>query len=227
MERCYERNIGAITEGEQTALQSARVCIVGCGGLGGFLVEYLGRLGIGHITAVDGDRFDRTNLNRQLLSEEGNIGLSKAAQAKERLKRVNPSVEVTAVEQFLTAENAAEILTGHQLVLDALDSIPHRLMLQRVCRELGIPLVHGAVEGWFGQVTTAFPGDNTLCRLYPGCTEETPPERGAATLPFAPGFIASLQTGEAVKVLLGREPLLRNKVLFADLLQNHFDIMPI
>ena len=227
MERCYERNIGAITEGEQTALQSARVCIVGCGGLGGFLVEYLGRLGVGHITAVDGDSFDRTNLNRQLLSEEGNIGLFKAAQAKERLKRVNPSVEVTAVEQFLTAENAAEILAGHQLVLDALDSIPHRLMLQRVCRELGIPLVHGAVEGWFGQVTTVFPGDNTLCRLYPGCTEETPPERGAATLSFAPGFIASLQTGEAVKVLLGREPLLRNKVLFADLLQNHFDIMPI
>ena len=227
MELRYERNIGAITQAEQETLQKARVCIVGCGGLGGFLVEYLGRLGIGHITAVDGDRFDRTNLNRQLLSEEGNIGLFKAAQAKERLKRVNPSVEVTAVEQFLTAENAARILAGHHLVLDALDSIPHRLMLQRVCRELGIPLVHGAVEGWFGQVTTVFSGDNTLCRLYPGCTEETPPERGAATLSFAPGFIASLQTGEAVKVLLGREPLLRNKVLFADLLQNHFDIMPI
>lgn len=227
MERCYERNIGAITEGEQTALQSARVCIVGCGGLGGFLVEFLGRLGVGHITAVDGDRFDRTNLNRQVLSEEANLGLSKAAQARERLGRVNPSVEVTALEQFLTAENAAEILAGHHLVLDALDSIPHRLMLQRICKEQKIPLVHGAVEGWFGQVTTVFPGDDTLCRLYPGCSEETIPERGAATLSFAPAFIASVQAAEAVKVLLHREPTLRGKVLFADLLQNHFDTMPI
>ena len=227
MELRYERNIGAITEDEQEILQNARVCIIGCGGLGGFLVEYLGRLGVGHITAVDGDRFESTNLNRQLLSEEGNIGLSKAAQAKVRLGRVNPAVEVTAVEQFLTAENAAQILGGHHLVLDALDSIPHRLMLQRICKELEIPLVHGAVEGWFGQVTTVFPGDDTLCRLYPGCTEATPPERGAATLSFTPALVASLQTSEAVKVLLRKEPALRGKVLFADLLQNHFDTMPL
>lgn len=227
MELRYERNIGAITQAEQVTLQNARVCIIGCGGLGGFLVEYLGRLGIGHITAVDGDGFDRTNLNRQLLSEEGNIGLSKAAQAKDRLARVNPSVEVTALEQFLEAENAAGILAGHHLVLDALDSIPHRLMLQRVCKELEIPLVHGAVEGWFGQVTTVFPGDESLCRLYPGCTEATPPERGVATLSFAPAFIASLQAAEAVKVLLNKEPLLRNKVLFADLMANRFDVLPL
>ena len=227
MELRYERNIGAITETEQEILQNAWVCIVGCGGLGGFLAEYLGRLGVGHITAVDGDRFEPTNLNRQLLSEEGNIGLSKAAQAKVRLERVNPAVEVTAVEQFLTAENAAQLLKGHDLVLDALDSIPHRLMLQRICKELGIPMIHGAVEGWFGQVTTIFPGDDTLFRLYPGCTEETPPERGRATLAFAPGFIAAIQSAEAIKVLLRRNPVLRGKVLFADLLQNRFDTMSI
>ena len=227
MDLRYARNIGAITPAEQVTLQKARVCIVGCGGLGGFLVEYLGRLGIGHITAVDGDRFERSNLNRQLLSEEANIGASKAAQAKEHLRRVNGSVEVTALDQFLTAENAAEILAGHHLVLDALDSIPGRMILQRICKELDIPLVHGAVEGWFGQVTTVFPGDDTLCRLYPGCNEATPPERGASTLSFAPALIASVQTAEAVKVLLEKAPLLRGEVLFADLLQNHFDTMPI
>ena len=227
MDLRYARNIGAITEEEQEILRNARVCIVGCGGLGGFLVEYLGRLGVGHITVVDGDRFDPTNLNRQLLSEEANMGIFKAAQAKERLGRVNASVEVVALAQFLTAENAAEILAGHHLVLDALDTIPCRLMLQRACREQKLPLVHGAVEGWFGQVTTVLPGDDTLSRLYPGCTEETPHERGAATLSFAPGFIAALQASEAVKVLLVREPALRGKVLFADLLQNRFDTMPI
>ena len=227
MQARYERKIPSLTEAESELLRTKKVAVIGCGGLGGFLAEYLGRLGVGHITAVDGDRFEPTNLNRQLLSEEGNIGLSKAAQAKVRLERVNPAVEVTAVEQFLTAENAAQILAGHHLVLDALDSIPHRLMLQRICKELEIPLVHGAVEGWFGQVTTVFPGDDTLCRLYPGCTEETPPERGAATLSFAPALVASLQTSEAVKVLLRKEPALRGKVLFADLLQNHFDTMPL
>ena len=223
----YARNLGSITRQEQEQLRSRKVCVVGCGGLGGFLLEYLTRMGVGHITAVDGDRFDPTNLNRQILATEDNLGISKAAEAKNRLARVNSDVQVTAVEQFLTAENAAQILAGHHLVLDALDSIPHRLMLQRICRELQIPLIHGAVEGWFGQVTTVFPGDDTLCRLYPGCSEETIPERGAATLSFAPAFIASVQAAEAVKVLLHREPTLRGKVLFADLLQNHFDTMPI
>lgn len=223
----YERNFGSISREEQALLQSRRVCIVGCGGLGGFLVEFLGRIGVGHITAIDGDRFDRTNLNRQLLSAEDNLGKPKAAEAKKRMGLVNPSVEVTALEVFLTRENAAEILAGNHLVLDALDSIPHRLMLQRVCEELELPLVHGAVEGWFGQVTTVFPGDDALCRLYPGCAEDTVPERGAATLSFAPAFVASVQTAEAVRVLLHKEPNLRGRVLFADLLQNHFDTMPI
>ena len=227
MDGRYARNLGAITREEQDILLTKRVCIVGCGGLGGHLIEYITRIGIGSLTVIDGDRFDKTNLNRQLLSTEENLGLSKAVEAQKRISRINPATEVTALEQFLTAENAAALLKDHHLVLDALDSISHRLMLQRVCRELGIPLVHGAVEGWFGQVTTVLPGDNTLCRLYPGCTEETPPEKGASTLSFSPAFIASVQAAEAVKMLLGKEPSLRGKVLFANLLHDRFDVMPV
>ena len=223
----YARNLGSITRQEQDFLHSRRVCVVGCGGLGGFLLEYLGRMGVGYLTAVDGDRFDPTNLNRQLLATEDNLGQSKAVEAKTRLARVNPDVQVTAVEQFLTAENAAEILAGHHLILDALDSIPHRLMLQRICRELEIPLVHGAVEGWFGQVTTVLPGDDSLSRLYHGATETSIPEHNSGTLAFAPALVAALQAGEAVKLLLDKEPALRGKVLFADILQNRFDTMPI
>ena len=223
----YARNLGSITRQEQDLLRRRKVCVIGCGGLGGFLLEYLARLGVGHITAVDGDRFDPTNLNRQILATEDNLGLSKAAEAKKRLARVNPDVQLTAVEQFLTAENAAEILAGHHLVLDALDSIPHRLMLQRICRELKIPLVHGAVEGWFGQVTTVLPGDDTLSRLYHGSRETSAPEHSSGTLAFAPALVASVQAGETVKLLLDREPALRGEVLFVDLLQNHFDIMPL
>ena len=219
----YQRNLGAITAEEQEKLKACHVCVVGCGGLGGFLIEYLARLGIGHITVVDGDRFDATNLNRQLLATMDNLSASKAREAAKRAALLNPAIEVTAVEDFLTEENAARLLQGHDLVLDALDCIQTRLQLQRACAELGIPLIHGAVEGWFGQVTTVFPGDDTLCRLYPAATAR----EAAPTLSFAPGFVASLQAAEAVKILLGKEPALRGKALFADLLASRFDILPI
>jgi len=218
---------GAITAQEQSVLKNCRVLVAGCGGLGGFLIEYLTRLGIGHITAVDGDRFDMSNLNRQLLATVENLEQSKAREARRRAARINPAVQVTAIEEYLTTDNAAGILQEHDLVLDALDSIPTRLMLQRVCAQLGIPLIHGAVEGWFGQVTTIFPGDNSLLRLYPGVSEEERTETASPTLSFTPGFVASVQTGEAVKLLLGKEPALRAKVLFADLLANRFDILPL
>lgn len=223
----YARNLGSITREEQHRLSCSRVCIVGCGGLGGFLAECLGRLGVGHLTVVDGDRFEITNLNRQLLSAEDNLGLSKAEEAKKRLARINPSVHVTAVTEYLTRENAALLLQGHDLVLDALDSIPDRLMLQRSCAQLRLPLVHGAVEGWFGQVTTVLPGDDALTRLYPGYGGEEAGESTSGTLSFAPAFIASVQAAEGLKLLLGKEPTLRGRVLYADLLFSRFDILPV
>lgn len=220
----YARNLGPITREEQTLLASRRVCIVGCGGLGGFLAEYMARLGTGYLTVVDGDCFDRTNLNRQLLSSEENLGQPKASEAKKRLARINPHTQVRAVDKFLTGENAADLLAGHDLVLDALDSIPHRLILQRTCADLKIPLVHGAVEGWFGQVTTVLPGDDTLSRLYPSHQSDAV---SPGTLVFAPALVAALQASEALKLLLGKEPSLRGKVLFADLLSGHFDCFPL
>lgn len=223
----YGRNLGPISPEEQLRLKSCQVCILGCGGLGGFLAEYLGRIGIGNLTVVDGDRFEESNLNRQLLATEENLGMSKATEAKKRLNRINSTVRVEAKARFLSAENAVSLLKGHDLVLDALDSIPHRLMLQKVCMELGIPLIHGAVDGWFGQVTTIFPGDDSLSRLYPGDSHTTVAEHSPGTLSFLPAFIASLQAAEAVKLLLGKEPAFRKQILFADLLTGHFDILPV
>lgn len=223
----YARNLDAITPEEQKKLQSSSVCILGCGGLGGYLIEYLARIGVGHLTVVDGDRFEVTNLNRQLLSAEDNLGCPKAGEAAARIRRINSEVQVNAVEEFLTAENASGILRGHDLVLDALDSIGSRLVLQKACARLGIPLVHGAVEGWFGQVTTVLPGDDALTRLYPGYSEGAAQESAPATLSFAPALIASVQAAEGVKLLTGREPALRGQVLYADLLSNRFDILPV
>lgn len=223
----YQRNLGPLTPEEQNRLRESRVCVIGCGGIGGYLIEHLGRIGVGHITAVDGDCFDVTNLNRQLLSTEANIGCAKALAARKRMEAVNPTVEVTAIEEFLTEENAVSILQGHDVVIDALDSISLRLLLQEVCAGLEIPLVHGAVDGWFAQVCTVLPGQDLLSRVYPSHTpgsrrEASPP---VGTLPFVTGLVASVQVSEAIKLLLGKEPLLTGKILFADLLTNQFDIL--
>lgn len=225
----YTRNIGPLTPEENMQLRKQRVCVVGCGGLGGYVIEFLGRIGVGYITAVDGDCFDHTNLNRQLLCTEETVGESKAIAAKARMAVVNPTVYVEAVACFLTEENAVSLLANHSLVIDALDHIPERLLLQRVCSQLGIPLIHGAVDGWFAQICTVLPGEDSLSRVYPGITEtDRKSDIPAVGVPsFVPSFAASLQVSEAIKVLLGREELIHGRILFADLLTNHFDMMPI
>ena len=228
MDPRYVRNLGAISPEEQEKLKTCRVCLIGCGGLGGYLAEFLGRVGVGNITAVDGDRFEQSNLNRQLYAREDNLGQSKAEAVKARMAQVNPEIQVRPVETLVTPENAARIVAGHDLVLDGLDSIPVRLVLQQVCGELGIPLVHGAVEGWFGQVATVLPGDDTLSRIYPGGGEayEARPG-GPSVLAFAAGLVAAMQAAEAVKLLLGRQPSFRNKMCLVDLLSGSFDEIPI
>ena len=110
MEERYSRNVPAISAEEQAALAEKRVLIAGCGGLGGNLLEHLARLGVGHITAVDGDVFEASNLNRQLLSTPALLGYGKAAAARQRAGQVNPAVSVTAAAEFLTEERSGEVL---------------------------------------------------------------------------------------------------------------------
>ena len=132
----YSRNLPALSRQEQELLHKKRVLVAGCGGLGGYITENLLRLGIGHITAVDGDSFDVSNLNRQLLATEATIGKSKAEAAKERAALVNPSVEFMAIGKYITPENAADTIAGHNIVIDALDSVSARLLhvLKRIYR---------------------------------------------------------------------------------------------
>ena len=165
MER-YVRNMKMLSPEENEGLKSFKVCVVGCGGLGGYTIEMLGRLGIGSITAIDGDVFSESNLNRQLLSHRGTLGKNKALTAMERMKLVNPHIQVRAIPEFLREENALEHLKGHHLIMDALDNIPSRMLIQAKAEELNIPFIHGAIAGWYGQVSTIFPGDRTLDLLY-------------------------------------------------------------
>jgi molybdopterin/thiamine biosynthesis adenylyltransferase len=131
----YNRNMSTLSPEENERLRSFKVCVVGCGGLGGYVIELLGRLGVGLITAVDGDVFDATNLNRQLLSSEELLGKSKAFAAQDRMKKVNSDVTVHPIQAFVTEENCDEIISCHDIVVDALDNMTARRLLEQRCEK--------------------------------------------------------------------------------------------
>jgi molybdopterin/thiamine biosynthesis adenylyltransferase len=220
----YIRNMNTLSQEENRSLKSFKVCVIGCGGLGGYVIEMLGRIGIGSITAVDYDEFDETNLNRQILANTTTLGRNKAMVSCERMKKVNPEITLYPVEEKLDNYNGDRIIWGHDLVVDALDDPGTKRLLGRLCSEQGIPLVHGAIGGWYGQVPTIFPGDETMELLYkdsnnPGIEKEL------GNPSFTPALVAAAQVAEAIKVLLKKEGILRNKILYVDLLNMDFDVV--
>ena len=220
MDLRYSRNLPALSEAECAELRRKRVCVAGCGGLGGYIIELLARVGIGALTVIDGDVFDATNLNRQLLSDETVLGRNKAAVAASRVFHVNSTVSVTAVQEFLTAENAAVILEGCDLAVDALDSAGARRILADACAGKSLRLVHGAIGGWHAQVTVVEPGSGIIDKLYPP-RASSPPKKG--NLPFIASVCASVQADEAVKLLVGRQSPLLGKLLLMDLKTMEFN----
>ena len=224
MKERYIRNIEAISEEENAALFDKKVCVIGCGGLGGYIIEILARIGVGNLIVVDGDVFEESNLNRQLFSKTDLLGKSKAESAYRRVLEINPEVKVKYIYDFLDESNYSEIINNSDVAVDALDNIKTKKFLQRACEELGIPLVHGAIGGWYGQVTTIFPGDRTLDIIYKG-EEEKGQEKILGNLPFTASYTASLQSAEVIKLLIKRGDLLRKKVLFMDLLNNESEII--
>lgn len=215
----YVRNSPAITPKEQQALASARVCVCGCGGLGGYAVELLARIGVGTIVVVDGDAFDATNLNRQLYACEDNLGQPKARAAFERVAKVNSRVTVLACDQPMTSANASSLLSGCDIAIDALDSHAMRLELEKWCADANIPMVHGAVCGWFVQASVIAPKSRALEAIYPDASDE-PEAQKPGTLSFAPAYAAAIEVCECVKVLLGKGDALYGKLLVADMLHN-------
>lgn len=220
----YQRNISTLSIEENESLKNYRVCVVGCGGLGGYVIEMLGRIGVGNIAAIDGDVFEESNLNRQILSDSESLGVKKALRAKERMERVNPHIQVEAVVERLTSSNGMDILKGADVVVDALDSIETRLMLEKLCEELEIPLVHGAIGGWYGQVTTVLPGDGTLKRFYGGKATQGI-EKKLGNPSFTPALVASIEVSEVIKLLIKRGELLSKKLLVIDLLEQEYEVI--
>lgn len=221
MQARYARNVPALTEEECQLLRRKRVLIVGCGGLGGHLIDQLARIGIGAIRAVDGDVFECSNLNRQLLSDVSLLGTDKAAAAAARVSQVNPEVEIEAIEAFLTEENALSLLEGCDAVLDGLDNVHSRKVLAEACRKAGVPYIYGAISGWAAQAAISMPGDQLLEILFP----EDVVIQDKSVLSFTPALCASMQTALCVKLLTGR-PVETGTLYYFDLLNQEFETIP-
>jgi len=217
----YLRNRETISLEEQLKLLRSRVAVVGAGGLGGNVVLLLARLGIGQLVVVDQDAFDETNLNRQALCHVTSLGKSKSREAAETVSSINPGVNVLPYQKKLDISNASEMLTGSDVVVDALDNIPDRFTLEEACKKLGIPLVHGALAGFEGQIMTIFPGDPGLKHLYgngnTGSDRAKSPESVLGVPAPTPSLIATIQVMEVIKIILNRGKILRNIMLHVDL----------
>jgi len=222
-EKRYERNGTSVTPEDNVILANKRVCIVGCGGLGGYIAEMLVRVGVTQLTLIDYDVFDETNLNRQLFSTESGIGKSKVEEARKRLLAVDSRVQLTLHQAKLTAENAQELIAGHDIVVDALDNIEGRWIAANVCQSLGIPFVHGAIGGWYGQVSVVMPDGKGLEQLY-GTSGDADVDKTLGNLPFVAGFVACMQVAEVVKLLLGKQPNLQGSFARVDLSTYELDV---
>jgi len=223
----YLRNLGTAGLEGQARLLRATVAVVGLGGLGGYVTEALARMGVGRLALIDGDVFEEHNLNRQLLSSEAGLGLDKVQAARRRVAEINQAVEVVGHTARLTRESLPRLLEGADVVVDALDRLPIRLVLQEGAQALGIPLVHGSIAGFLGQVMTIFPGDPGLRSLYGA--EGDLPEQGLeaqlGTPAATPMAVAAWEAQEVVKILLGRGELLRHRLLVMDMETGTIEVM--
>ena len=198
------------TEG-QRKLAASSVLVVGAGGLGGPLLYALAGAGVGRLVVVDGDTVSLSNLNRQFLFDQADLGRPKAEAAAQRLSAFNPEITVEGIPLQLDEQNAVELLVGCQLAVSALDNLPARLALNAACAGRNIPLVNGGVEGWYGSVQAVeFGKTSCLACRYAGTT----PEEGGQALGAVTGAVASLMATVALQMLLGHNPIPGEMLLY-------------
>jgi molybdopterin/thiamine biosynthesis adenylyltransferase len=192
----------------QRKLKGSRIVIAGVGGLGCASATYLTAAGVGHITIVDFDSVELSDLNRQTLYGEGDVGKKKVTVAKRKLSRLNSGVEISPIFAKITEENALSLIKGAQLVVDGLDNSATRLIVNSACVKQRIAYIYGGVSRLRGMVTTIIPGKTP-------CLACLSPEGvgGLGVLGVTPAIIANLQALEAIKLLIGRSPSLAGRLL--------------
>ena len=215
----FRANRGELDAGDQARLLNSSAAVMGCGGLGGLTCLLLARLGVGDLLLVDGDNFEESNLNRQMLATPETLGRPKAQVAAEAAARLNPACQAKARVEWIGPDNLPEMVTGRQVVVDCLDNLTARYQLEDACRAAGAPLVHGALAGMEGMVMVIRPGDPGLRDLHGPVPP--PKSHGAEVLlgtpTPTPAAVASLEVSEAMKLLLGRPGLKPGQLLHLDL----------
>jgi len=223
----YVRNMKSFSYSDQATLLRSKASIVGLGGLGGVVIEILARLGIGTLNLIDGDIFEESNLNRQYLCMESLISTPKADAAAKRINEINSSITVFHHHKYLNEENASGIIGDSDVVIDCLDSLSGRFILEKTSKKAGCRIVSAAVAGNYGHITTIFPEDEGLTLIYGKA--ENRPDKGAeislGALSHCVSLMAALECSEAIKILLKKGSLLRNKLLVVDLDGNSFETM--
>lgn len=221
----YSRHFPVIGEDGQEKLKQGKVLCVGAGGLASGILPYLVASGVGEIGIVDGDTIEISNLQRQVLFCEEQLGLGKAECAKASLERLNSDVKINAHPFFLDFDNANAIMLDYDLVIDATDNFKVRYILNEVAKQLGKPLISASIYQFEAQISVFnYEGGPCYECLYPN-----PPAPGsipncsqAGVLGVLPGIIGGIQASEAIKVLLKKGQVLSGALLYIDLLTNHF-----
>ncbi len=209
----YGRQLLCLGEEGQSRLKDAHIVIAGAGGLGSPIAIYLAVAGVGRLTLLDRDTVERTNLNRQILHGDADLGRPKVESGVEALRALNPSIRIEGIRVTITDENAASLIGDADGVVDAMDNYPTRFVLNRVAHERGIPLFHGAIRGFHGQATTCVPGRGPcLACLFPN----VPPKEVFPVVGVTPGVIGCIQATEVIKYLTGEGDLLTGRLLLWD-----------
>jgi adenylyltransferase/sulfurtransferase len=189
------------------------VVIAGAGGLGSPIAIYLTAAGIGMIRMIDHDQVTLSNLNRQILHWEEDIGRKKVDSARTKLRSLNSAVEIEAIAETITEGNVSQLVDGCDVIVDAMDNLPTRYILNRCAIQKNIPFFHGAVNGFEGRVMTIIPGETACLRcMYRGPV----PQEKFPVIGVAPAVIGIIQATEVIKYLLGIGKLLTNRLLIYD-----------
>jgi adenylyltransferase/sulfurtransferase len=217
----YDRQImiGGFGQTGQEKLKQARVFIAGAGGLGCAAATYLTAAGVGMLRVVDHDRVELNNLNRQVLYWDEDIGKVKVDAAAQKLGKLNQEVKIEAIAEMITEANISQLVAGFDLIVDAMDNLPARYLLNKVALEKNIPFFHGAVYGFEGRAMTIIPGKTACLRcVYRGAV----PEEKFPVIGVTPAVIGCIQATEVIKYIVGIGQLLTNKLLVYDGLNMKF-----
>ena len=197
----------------QKKLKNTRVFVAGAGGLGSPVSTYLAVAGFGHIALADMDVVDLSNLNRQILHWDRNVGEVKVKSGLEKLTQANPEIEVEAFNGKIDENNVYDLTKGHDIIIDAMDNFPTRYLLNRAALKHKIPFIHASVWGLEGRLTTIIPGKTPCLEcIFP----HAPPKEVFPILGATPGVLGTLQVTEAVKVILGIGKPVTNRLLLYD-----------